>query len=215
MDTAKLASVAVGIAFAIGVLYNFGYFAGIDLNFFTFLSYKDHLTVLVFFVPPSLLMALLFGVYRHKIPQLDWIARFLGMLVLISWTTRDQGNAMPSLNAFLFWFRGIASLFLIPYLIAVIVEFFSSADWAQQDARRQGSMGVCIIGLLVFIMMFGNFCGHMAVRAWQFEVEVTLATNDKTPSLPQPAHLVRAIDDGFFLILQSAPDALPLSGRRQ
>jgi hypothetical protein len=74
MDTSKAAAIAVGIAFAIGVLYNYGYFVGLDLNFFTFLSYKDHLTTLVLFVPPSLLMALFFGVYRRKIRQLDYVS---------------------------------------------------------------------------------------------------------------------------------------------
>jgi hypothetical protein len=129
-------------------------------------------------------------------------------VVIISWLERAGVAGLPRLNAFLFWFRGISSLFLIPYLIAVIIEFFSSDAQAQQDSRKQRGMGLSIAGLVIFLIMFGNFSGHVAVRAWQFEVEVKLATDDKTASLPRPAHLVRAIDDGFFLIFQDAPDRI-------
>jgi hypothetical protein len=119
VDTTKVASVSVGIAFVIGVLYNFGYFASLDLNFFTFLSYKDHLTVLVFFAAPCLVMALLFGAYRRKMPKLDQAAAFLAVISIAIWAGRVETAGLPSVNAFFFWFRGISSLFLIPYLSAV------------------------------------------------------------------------------------------------
>jgi hypothetical protein len=208
VDTTKVASVSVGIAFVIGVLYNFGYFASLDLNFFTFLSYKDHLTVLVFFAAPCLVMALLFGAYRRKIPKLDQAAAFLAVIAIAVWVGRVETAGLPSVNAFFFWFRGISSLFLIPYLSAVIVEFFASDDWSKQSAGKQGVIGLSIMGLMVFIVMFGNFRGHTDVGGGQFGVEVTLTSDDKTPSLPRPARLVRAIDDGFFLILQDAPDRI-------
>jgi hypothetical protein len=114
MDTTKYASVAIGIAFVIGVLYDFGYFVGLDLNFFTFLGYKDHLTVLVFFAAPSLVMALIFGGFRQKTPKLDWVAGSLAVLAIFSWIERDGLAALPSWNAFFFWFRGIAALLLNP-----------------------------------------------------------------------------------------------------
>lgn len=207
MDTTKVASVAVGMAFVIGVLYNFGYFVSLDLNFFTFLSYKDHLTVLVFFAAPSLVMALLFGAYRRKHPWLDQVAAFVAIVCIVTWAVRDEAAGLPALTAFFFWFRGISSLFLIPYLTAVIVDFFAS-DWSKQSAGKQGVVGLCIIGLMVFIVMFGNFRGHTDVRGDQFSVDVTLASDDKTPNPPRPARLVRAIDDGFFLIFQDAPDRI-------
>src|ERR1700685_4089195 len=100
MDTAKVASVVTGIAFVMGLLYNFGYFAAIDLNFFTLLSFKDHLNVLVFFVPPSLLVAVVFGVHRRKVPKLDYVAVLLAALVIISWIEGAEAAALPSLNAF-------------------------------------------------------------------------------------------------------------------
>jgi len=205
-DTTKMASVAVGIAFVIGVLYNFGYFVSLDLNFFTFLSYKDHLTVLVFFAAPSLVMAFFFAAYRRKQPWLDQVAAFLAIITVSTWVVRDEAGGLPTLNAFFFWFRGLSSLFLIPYLTAVIVEFVASDDWSK--AGKQGVLGLSIIGLMIFIVMFGNFRGHTDVRGDQFGVEVTLASDDKTPSPPRPARLVRAIDDGFFLIFQDAPDRI-------
>jgi hypothetical protein len=208
MDTPKLASIAVGIAFVIGVLYNYGYFVGLDLNFFTFLSYKDHLAVLVFFAGPCLVMALLCGVYRRKMPFLDYVAYFLAAVAIISWVERAEVAGLASLNAFLFWFRGISSFLLIPYLIAVIVSFFAADNWDKQDGRKYAITGISILGLIVFIVMFGNFRGHTDASSDHFEMEVTLASDEKIPSLPRPAHLVRAVDDGMFLILRDAPDRI-------
>jgi hypothetical protein len=208
MDTTKTASVAVGIAFVIGVLYNFGYFVSLDLNFFTFLSYKDHLTVLVFFAAPSLVMAFFFAAYRRKYPRLDQAAAFLAIISIVTWTVRDEAAGLPTVNAFFFWFRGISSLFLIPYLTAVIVEFFTGDDLSKQSTGKHGVLGLSIIGLMIFIVMFGNFRGHTDVRGDQFGVDVTLASDDKTPTPARPARLVRAIDDGFFLIFQDAPDRI-------
>lgn len=208
MDTSKLASIAVGIAFAIGVLYNYGYFVSLDLNFFTFLSYKDQLTVLAFFAGPCLLMVVLFGAYRRKMPSLDYVAGFLAIAAIVSWAEGDEVAAIPSLGAFLFWFRGIAALFLVPYLSAVILDFFTRADGPTPGGGKYGLIGLSILGLMVFIVMFGNFRSHIDVASRQFEVEVTLASEDKAAALPRPAHLVRAVDDGMFLILQDAPDRI-------
>ena len=208
METPKLASIAVGIAFAIGVLYNYGYFMGLDLNFFTFLSYKDHLAVLVFFAGPCLLLALLFGAFRSKKPKVDYVAGALAVFTILSWLERNEIALLPSLSAFVFWFRGISSFLLIPYLSAVIVAFFSSDNWHQQSGGKQGLIGLSIIGLMVFIVMFGNFSGHAAMIEDHFETEVTLASDEKTPNPPRPAHLVRAIDDGVFLIFPEAPDRI-------
>ena len=201
-----MTSVAVGIAFVIGVLYNFGYLLSLDLNFFTFLSYKDHLTVLVFFAAPCLAMAFFFAVYRRKIPKLDLAAAFLAIGTVSTLTIRGETNGLPALDTFFFWFRGLSSLLLIPYLSAVIVAFFARDDWSEQSAGKQGVIGLSIIGLMVFIVMFGNFRGHTDAGGGEFGVEVTIASDDKTASTPRPAHLVRAIDDGFFLVLQDAPD---------
>jgi hypothetical protein len=208
MDTTKAASAGIGIALAIGVLYNYGYFLGIDLNFFTFFTYKDHLTTLVQFAPPGLVMAFFFAAYRRKYPWLDQAAAFLAIVSIATWSVRDEAATLPSVNAFFFWFRGISSLFLIPYLTAVIVEFFAGDDWSKHSTGKQGIIGLCIIGLMVFMVTFGNFRRHTDVRGDQFGVEVTLASEDKTPSPPRPARMVRAIDDGFFFIFQDAPDRI-------
>jgi hypothetical protein len=51
MDFTKLAAIVTGIAFAIGLLFNIGYFTALDLKLFPLLSYRDHLNTLVFFAP--------------------------------------------------------------------------------------------------------------------------------------------------------------------
>jgi hypothetical protein len=65
MDVAKIAGIFTGIAFAIGVLCDVGYFMALDLQMFPLLSYKDHLETLVFFVPLAI-------VPGRQMPHVRW-----------------------------------------------------------------------------------------------------------------------------------------------
>jgi hypothetical protein len=73
-------------------------------------------------------------------------------------------------------------------------------------STAQGMIGVAAIGLIYFITVFGNYHYRLNLEASQFEMEVTFKPEDKTPSPPESAHLVRAIDDGLFLVFKDAPD---------
>ncbi len=207
-ETTKIASIGVGIAFSIGLLYNYGYFTTLDPNFFTLLSYKDHLTALVAFAAPCLILALMFGVARDKKRGLDYVAGFVAITTITILVNRDGLVTLPRLSAFLRWFVGFASFLLIAYLIAAIVMFFGSDNWRQQSAPVRGLVGLCILALIVFIVVYGNAHAHADVGAGRYELEVTLAGGDKTPSPPRPAHLVRAIDEGLFLVFQDSPDRI-------
>lgn len=206
-ETTKFASIGVGIAFVIGLIYNYGYFKALDQNFFGFLTYKDHLTVLVTFAAPCLILALLFGALRDAKPKADYVAIFLGAATIVSLVEGDGIVGLPKFHAFLRWFTGFCSFLLIPYLIAAIVMFFfSSNDWRKQSPGKQGLVGISIIGLIVFIVVFGSASARWDTKTGRYEMDVQLAADDKTPSPPRSAHVVRAIDDGLFLIFQDAPD---------
>lgn len=213
IDTTKLVSVVGATALYIGLLYDFGYFWGFDLNFFTFLSYKDHIAALVFFAVPCLFLAFLFTGFRirSKTHRFDFAMCYWIALLFIAWTVTGPLVApvlSPAFISFAFWFKGLSLPFLIAYLTALILGFFIAPKDSKERMAAQTWIGLVFVGLSLLIMMFGSFLYRAAVSGSQFETEVTLAPDGKTETRPQHAHIVRAIDGGIFMVLQDAPDRI-------
>ena len=211
MNSTKFFSAVGATALYIGVLFDVGYFWGFDLNFFTFLSYKDHVAALIFFALPCLLFAILFAGFRIRSQnhKFDTVMCFWIGLVLIAWTVTGSLIAPflpPAFPNFAFWFKGASLPFLIAYLTALIMGFFMCPEGSKERRDAQAWIGLVFLGLALMIMMFGGFCYRAMVSGSQFETEVTLALDGKIASRPQSAHIVRAIDNGIFMVLQDAPD---------
>lgn len=212
METPKLLSAIAGVALAVGAIYNFGYFSSLGLNFFTLLTYKDHLTTLVFFAAPCLFLALLFYGWRRKNSKVDYFAvGWIGMVFAL-WAEKGEIASFPKLEAIAAWFMGFSSFFLTAYLIAVIFDFVTSGDLKKSGSNAQRFIGLAVIGLGIFVFIFGNYRYHTDISGSQFETEVVFDSGKKADDATsavdalQPAHLVRVIDEGVFLILNSAPD---------
>jgi hypothetical protein len=208
VDVTKIGSVAVGIAFMAGVLYNFGYFWGLGLNFFTFLNYKDHLAVLIFFAGPWLLLSLICVGWRSgpKKKTLDWVARGWTFLVLFAWLERGEIAVFPHFASTVFWFRGFSSFLLVAYLTAVVFDFLSTFELGKTSAQAIASVFFIVVIMMGLMVMFGNYMYWRDVESSRFDTEVTLASEDKTPSPPRSARLLRAVDEGLFLVLKDSPD---------
>lgn len=211
MDVTKIGSIAVGIAFMAGVLYNFGYFWGLGLNFFTFLNYKDHLTVLIFFAGPWLLLSLICMGWRSgpKKKTLDWVVGGWTFLVLFAWLERSEIAIFPHFASTVFWFRGFSSFLLVAYLTAVVFDFLSTFELGKTSPKAGGFIFFIVVIMMGLMVMFGNYMYWREVGSTQFDTEVTFASSeDKAPGPTRTAHLLRAVDEGLFLVLKDAPDRI-------
>jgi hypothetical protein len=217
MDTAKFFSAVAGTALYIGLIFDLGYFGKFDMNFFMLLTYKDHLSVLALSAVPCLFFAFLFFVVRtgrtnqsqnqsqskresHKfdIFMCCWIAFFI---IVLATTGPATSFLPPAVTKFAFWFTGFSSLFLLAYLTAAILGTVITPKESDK-----AWVGAALLGLAWMIWLFGGFVYRASVINRQFDTEVTLAPDGKTAGRPQSAHIVRAIDRGFFMVLQDAPD---------
>jgi hypothetical protein len=112
--TTKAASVAAGLAFMVGVFYNFGYFNHLGLNYFTLLSYKDHLGAVVFVATPLMIIALFFLLIRE--PAMSVIDYLVGIFVLgefVFWFA-TMGDRLAPIRPFVNDVINYSSLFLVP-----------------------------------------------------------------------------------------------------
>jgi len=94
-NTAKLISAAGSIAFAIGMLYDYGYFVGLDRTFFALLNYQDHVTALIFFAAPCLCLALIFGTYWSN----RWLHIAAGGFGAVIVSILTVGTGLPAARA--------------------------------------------------------------------------------------------------------------------
>ena len=214
MDITKVGSVVVALAFMAGVLYDYGYFLGLGLSFFTFLTFKDHLTALVSFAGQGLLLMVIIGGLRgtkgtKRQKVIDGIAVAWIAVVIYLWTAKDELAIIPRASGYAFWFRGFSSFILIAYLIAVILEFFASGKLSEKTGPQMGLIGMAALVLMALLVMFGSYSYWGDVAGNQFETELTITSDDKAASdaatVPQAAHLVRAIDEGMFVVFKEVP----------
>jgi hypothetical protein len=202
MDIAKLIAGVGAAAVSIGVLYNFGYFNH-HLNFFALLSYKDHLTTLVFFAAPCLFFALLFSALRG--PRLDkWMVVWI-VVVIAAWSGTDEISGTPTFQAIVYLFIGVSSFFLVAYLTAVVFDFATSGALGTSGSLAQKLIGPAVAGLIVFIIMLGSSRYRADASGSHFDTLVTISADDKTPAKPEAARLVRVVEDGIFLIFKDEP----------
>lgn len=210
LDIAKLAGFITGIAFAIGVLYNIGYFLALDYKLLPLLSYKDHLDTLLFFVPYAIVP--FFGcIWLRMEPArrttATVVAGGLAAGVMIAWQEHYGIAWSPAWSAVISNLVYLSAFLLIVYCAAVVLEkILETGDIL--DANRLYTMGVAEIGVLVFVILLGNVVGNGAARGTWFDIEITLTGESGAKPETRPARLVRAIDGGLLLVFQDAPDKL-------
>src|SRR4051794_6607476 len=90
IDPAKIAAALALIALSLGCSYNYGYFHDIGFNYFRLLTYKDHLSATVYFVPPTLVLSLPW-LARRKWEFCDFIGCAILGLTILFWTALDPG----------------------------------------------------------------------------------------------------------------------------
>jgi hypothetical protein len=171
LDTAKLLATIGAICFVIGIVYNFGYFWEPGLNFFTFLSYKDHLTSLIFFALPCLVLAIIWIDLRKRSQKADVVACFWIFAVIMLHVEPPIGF-FPTLHAVIFYFRGLSTVFLIGYLIAVIpfligeiVKPGSAAKLLHGVPQAQLFLLLAALGLIVFVFLLAKYQYHTWTQA--------------------------------------------------
>lgn len=209
-ELGKLGGLVVGAAFAIGVLYNFGYFLALDLHWFTLLTYKDHLETLVFF-GPFVLAAAFYFLGERRTPRrrrvLTLAIGTAGALACGIWIVRAQWGLSPEGLILLSWAMTGLSFLVVAYATAVM--FDKALDTTEPI---QGSRATAVtppaLALLVFLMLLGNARAHLATGAPDFDMQVTMKPDKDEKATPRAAEIVRIIDNGLLIILADAPDRL-------
>ncbi|HZZ88077.1 MAG TPA: hypothetical protein VFE13_07050, partial [Caulobacteraceae bacterium] len=150
LDLPKLTGIAAGIGFAIGLLYNLGFFLEIDSQLFALLSYKDHLETLVLFAPFAVVPILLFVNFRARPArrrQLSIGAGGLAALALTAWLERGEIVATPELAAFTVSAVTLAAFVLVTYCAAVILDRGLAVNETPEDgAAREQSFRAMTFG---------------------------------------------------------------------
>jgi len=189
-----VAAITAAVAFIAllgGVFYNFGYFYSLDLNWFTFLSYKDYLASLVFFVAPVLVLGLIFLL----LCKWRYFYALTGLVVVIGlalwWPEADLLGGRFVTPA-----KYVASFVATGYLIAVILWSIGSANWR--------ALPVASIFLIIFIVLFGNASYRVDIARTSFDTLIVTDNSDQ----PQHVRILRDIDEGSFLVKEQAPDQI-------
>jgi len=212
MDLPKLASLAVGIGFAIGLFYNVGFFLSLDLQLFSLLTYKDHLATLVIFAPVAIVPILwCIGLRADPVRRrrASLAAGTLAALAIAFWVERGELAGTPALESASVTITALAALLLVVYCAAVLLDRGlrineTPADDAARD-RETRAISFGILGLLVFVTMLGAAHATLAMRSSAFDTELTLTGEGAAPSPPRPAHVVRVIDKGLLVVFRDAP----------
>jgi hypothetical protein len=62
-----------------------------------------------------------------------------------------------------------------------------------------------VIIMMRLMIMFGNYMYWRDVGSSQFDTEVTLGSDKEAAELPHSAHVLRAVDEGLFLVWKETP----------
>jgi hypothetical protein len=208
MDVTKVAGIATGIAFVIGVLYDVGYFTALDLQLFPLLSYKDHLETLVFFVPIAIVPIVLCLGLRRKPAGRTTANIAAGVLVavtLISWLER---SGLVGLSAIIVVrVAAVTAFMVVVYCAALLIEKLLDMSGGP-DTDRMLVISIAGLGVLLFVVVLGNLRGHVDAGGASFDTDITLTgEGDDKPEM-RSARIVRAIDGGLLLVFKDAPDKL-------
>ena len=210
MDVSKLAGVLTGTAFAIGVLYNIGYFTAIDLQLFPLLSYKDHLETLVFFVPVTV-VPMLFCMWLRAHPERRRVADrtviALAGGTVTAWVERDETAWSATFSGILMTVVFLTSFLVIAYCASIILENLLKPDEGRAEDQWR-TIGFSGLGLLAFVTLFGNVRGHLDSARSRFDTDISLTGEGHAGPDTRPARIVRAIDGGLLLIFKDTPDRL-------
>jgi len=212
MDLPKLASLAAGIGFAIGLFYNVGFFLALDLQLFMLLTYKDHLATLVIFAPIAI-VPILWSVGLRADPvrrrRASVAAGALAAITIAFWLERGELGGSAVLESAAVTAASLAALLLVVYCAAVLLDRglgineTPADDAARERATRAISFGV--LGLIVFVTMLGAAHASLALRSGAFDTDIILTGEGATPSPVRPAHVVRVIDKGLLVVFRDAP----------
>ncbi len=209
-DLTKLASIAVGVGFFIGLLYNVGFFLVLDLRLFPLLTYKDHLETLVIFTPIAIVPIVLCLMLRSKPARRRRAtigAGGLAAATFSAWTGRDEIAGSPAFQGLMIGLTGLAASVLAAYCVAVVVDrglrIHEVSDEDSEESRWM-AISIATLGLLVFVTMLGGAQSILAMRSTEFGTMITMSGEGATAT-PRPAHLVRAIDNGLLVVFRDAP----------
>lgn len=135
-----LISIPVAGAFCLsmGALYNFVYFLVLDINFYTFLTYQDHLNRSFFVIP-------------------------FCFFIIISSHLLSDGNFFYCFKKFIMWEKSRNIIFFsIIFLCSFI--FFTSYFFSQSKDRFLIASIFCILAFLFFPIY--NFCAFVFFRRY-------------------------------------------------
>jgi hypothetical protein len=206
MAAAIIATVSF-IALLTGVLYNFGYFYSLDLNWFTYLSYKDYLASLAFFAAPVLVLALVF-ISLRRWRYFYGVAGLLIVCASAPWWPEAQmlvaGN--PPIARFVIPAKYWLSFVTVAYLIATILSLISILN-----EKNAGMLVLFGIALIVFLILYGNSSYQLDVTHTNFDTLITMGDSDQ----PERVRVLRDIDAGVFFIKEQAPKQIVFASKEQ
>lgn len=208
MDMTKLVGIATGIALAIALLYNVGYFMAADLGLFPLLSYKDHLSTLVLLVP-TLIPATLVWFFLRRIPVVWFLADVAAFLIVSQLFgelfLNNSGFFSPLKTFAMYW----SAHLLISYCMAIAIGL---APRSSDDASKANLMLASVLGVILFVPLCGYTRGLMEMgRKGTFityDSQIVLKSENGAKAGTYQVHVVRAIDEGLLLLVQGAPRQL-------
>jgi len=210
-DWPRLASLVVGIGFAVGLFYNVGFFLSLDLQLFPLLTYKDHLATLVIFAPIAIVPGLwCIGLRsdRRRRRLASMAAITLAILTIAVWV--EQLATRAAFETPVVIAAGLAALLLVIYCAAVLLDRGLRINETPADAaareRAYTALSVGAMGLLVFVTMLGAAQAMIATRSPTFDTQLTLTSEGPTmPASTRKAHVVRVIDNGLLVVFGDTP----------
>ena len=206
VDLPRLASIVVGIGFAVGLFYNVGFFLALDLQLFPLLTYKDHLETLVIFAPIAALPIFwCIGLRNRRRELASRAAIMLAVLTLAVWA--EQLATRPSFETPVVIAAALAAFALVAYCAAVLLDRglrINEAPGANRD-EAYVALTVAAMGLLVFVTMLGAAQANLAMRSPAFDTQLILTGEGAQPPPARPARVVRVIDNGVLVVFGDAP----------
>jgi hypothetical protein len=205
---AIVAQVAAGLV-VVGTAYNAGFFLKLGANYFVYLSYKDHLTTIMFLLTP--LASSLFAIFATKsliCGQRNAKCKFdrtvLGLIIILVpvslyvLSTPDAPEVVKPIASSLLYLVVFLSC---GFFLLKVLESFAPATGVEPNYAQL--MGYAF-GLLIFIGAFGYFFCSSQLKSKRFDSEILVDKETRIANV----HFVRTMEDGFFYIEQSDPARL-------
>src|SRR5580692_4765576 len=169
---------------AIAIIFDVGYFTGIELNFFTFFSLNEHIVFAFEALPAAIVAASLVGVVltfsrsievHYKKQKGRWILSSLGVLCFV--------GGLVGLLFFGFYWSAISGLFS---------GFFLYMVTDSPNAVRRGLFAVILVTITAYCL------GHHTARTYLLTDTAPTATIHRKTDQPIQAKIIRSGDRGVL-----------------